>query len=359
MTDLWQKLSPRERRLALAVVVLAIGMAGYLVAQPALARLQELDDRIDELHIRFLKYEYYLAQRERIARAFSMIAAEHSSTLTEEEIKDRLNEEIYRLTLMNPPSPGKAGTALASSGSQQVIEIPELRDGQLKDSGEGYREYQLEFRTREADIQNVALFLRRLHESPQVLRIESLELSRAWETDRLVAVIEVTRTVVDGLPQSPREESDEPKANLAQNPSFENWVADGKECWGWTLRGCTGSPDTKFTTHIARCLRAEATEEEGLLFQVQQLVGGETYRLSLDVTAFGPAQLRITTPGDTQPLDGAQELLPDGKPYRYSIQFTAPGPAGSKGELLVPYIAFQGKDSLIYVDNVILKSAEV
>ncbi len=195
MFDHWANVSSRERRLATIgnfVVVLSIVYLGFLQAAD---RIATMNATMDALEQKLVFYSEQMGQLDEVDRAYSAIASEHSSEWTQEQIHDRLRREIARLSLVNAPSPVE-GATLSGSG-QRLVDIREMPQGHLSSSESGYREYRIDFRTEPTSIQNITKFIERLHESPQALRVASLDLTRSPNRNNVTARIHVIRSVID------------------------------------------------------------------------------------------------------------------------------------------------------------------
>ncbi len=189
------RISRRERRLAiLAGIFLGLSLA-YALLVHALESLAAMDAEIERLEEDLVHYTAQMQRLDEVEEAFQGVAAEHSSEWTQEEIHDRLRREIIRLSLLNAPPPGTA--VEVSTGGPRLVSILQMPLGTLTRSEHGYREYAITFQTRPSTIRNIAQFLARLHKSPQVLRVEALELTRAHYSTAVTARITVVRIVID------------------------------------------------------------------------------------------------------------------------------------------------------------------
>ena len=344
MSEYWGKLSERERRLALATVAVIVVAFALMMVFRAVTRIRELDHAIGRLEDAFMNYKRQEARGVSVDKAFAQVAAQHSSAWTEAEIHNRLREEIYRLQLEDPDAPPESG--------KKLVEIPTLRQGTLKDGGAGYREYQLSIKIPSSDVYSVIIFLMRLQQSQQTLRIDGLDIARAPESQLVSATINVTRTVVSGAPAA---EGETPVAQK-QEPPLVDW--DGSRMDDWRADGCEVAAAAEIGEMAASggsCLKAQAQKAEASVFMVREVDGGATYELTTQVAATGKAQLRIVNDSDGKPLEGEQELTGDGQVYRYRMAFTAPGEAGSKLKLRVPAVTIPDAGTVVYVDNVTLR----
>ncbi|MBN2309534.1 MAG: hypothetical protein JXR94_11215 [Candidatus Hydrogenedentes bacterium] len=365
MRGLYERISPRERRLATgAASVILIGLV-YLLALQAFARLDALDLEIEGLQQDLLYAARLAEQAEGVDAVFDAIAAEHSSQWSQEEIHDRLRREISRLAAKNAPPQGE----VAPQGSPMLVDIRSLPSGLLDEGGEGYRQYHIEFRTEPAPIQNLAVFLERLQESPQALRIDRVDLKRPPQAGLFTATIAVTRTVIDDAapgggapgpaPAPAQMDAPAPAANRARNPSFEQWDGDEAGFPEWQSEGLVLTQGTTHASDGAACLAAHARQPGGILFQLHELEAGATYDLYADILATGRAQLSATLDESGAPLESPVELDADGARYRYHVRFTVPGAPGTRVLLRAPCIVLEGDGKSLFLDNVVLMAGEV
>jgi hypothetical protein len=191
----WNDLSAREQTLAkITGGLLATAMFLGLLYQ-GYARVALLDRRIDSLEGELVNLNQYEVQREDVESAFRNVVEEHSSKLTKEEIHDGLRREIYRLALQNPDAP--YNPKKTKYKNDYFVQIPTLREGVLKDEGEGYREYQVRFTIPSCNPLDMLLMTNRLETSEMLLRIDSFDMAREPSGTRLRLTYEVTRTILD------------------------------------------------------------------------------------------------------------------------------------------------------------------
>lgn len=345
MNKFWERLSQRERLLAVAVLVLVGGGLIMLSTTRTIARIGELDRLIDQLEQHLLNYEAQEARGVSVNAAFAEVAAEHSSAWTKAEIHHRLRREIYRLAAEDPDVPNPEG--------QYLVEIPRLGQGVLKEGGTGYREYQLAIRIPQTDIYSLVMFIVRLQQSPQSLRIDALDFSRSPTSQFVNAQIVVTRTIVDGAPGA-----DGVQAPVAPQPALVAWDGSDKAGWqGARSELAVVSEVGDLYPEGGSCLKIHAGAATAEAFMNAELEAGTTYELVLQATATGNAELRIVNEATGEPFAGAEALPGDGKTYEYQVRFTVPGePDGMMG-LRVPFIALEGEGSEVYVDNVVIRQA--
>ena len=345
MSSVWEKLSDRERRLVIATASVLAAALAFTLSYRAVSHILELNRMIDRIEGRIVACYEREAKGVSVDRAYKGVAAQHSSTWTEAEIHNRLRDEIYRLQLEDPQLPPEK--------TKKLVEIPSLRQGTLKDTGAGYREYQLTIKIPWTDIYSLLIFLCRLQQSQQALRVDALEIARPPEEPAVMAAITVTRTVVDRMPEEGgEEESPAPE----QGPTrVSTW--DGGRVEDWQGQDC----DLSLTEQVGElsaeggsCLEARAKAADASFHMVHELEAGTTYELSVEAMATANATLQVARDADGSVFEGMQELPGDGKTYRYCIRFTVDGDPGSKIKVRAPVIKVQGNAGEVYVDNVTL-----
>jgi hypothetical protein len=207
LNNYWQGLMPRERYYAMAAAGMIVLFIAFLTVRSARATMNRLDSSLARLQDNLGVYERLVAEREAVEAQFSRVAAQHSSKWTEPEILDRLRQEIYRLAQKEPPALDERGVPLSStSTSGHLVEIPALGQGRLNEGQEGYREYSITFTVPPAPLENMMAFLQRLQNSPQSLRIDGLELVRPHHETSVSAIVDLTRIIVDGMPEGTADE---------------------------------------------------------------------------------------------------------------------------------------------------------
>ncbi len=346
MVSQLQKLSPRERKLALAVVLLMAGGLIVILTHRALARIQELDQAIAQRQDTLIAYTRLLARSQSVDEAYARVAAQHSSAWTEAEIHDRLRQEIYRLAMKNPPP---IGTPFSPSKSDILVSIPVLRQGTLKTGEEGYREYQLNIKLPGTTVDNIFTFLERLQGSDQSLRIDGLRLTRSPTQELVSAVIDVTRTVVDDPSETSREDigSYIPKT----------WPELGTLLDDWQWEGCELSQVPQYVTRGTDSLKVHASVPGATLFLREELDTGMTHELSLDIIAFGPARIDVMNEANGALYKGAAEVISDGQLRQYQLRFAVPAMREPRTRLRLPLITLIEEGSEVYIDNVMVKKS--
>ena len=192
MSKVPASLSLRERRLAALTVFVLTGAAFVLSGLRAYDHVASLDGKIAQLEQELLNLTQQSAQRSSVEAAYLEVVEAHSSEMTKEEIHDNLRREIF--SLARTTVPGKEG---APDRQINLVKIPTLREGLLKEEGEGYREYQIRFRIPSTGVRNLMRFLQRIETSSQILRIDGLDMGRAPGSTKLHATLIITRTVLD------------------------------------------------------------------------------------------------------------------------------------------------------------------
>lgn len=191
MSRFFSKLSARERKLALLTLGV-MGVAALTVLMVGAVRsITGLEDDMARLEQELRNLAQQNAQRSSVEVAYRSVVQEHSSELSKQQIHDGLRREIFRLAeVVMPPKEGQPGRRTA------LVRIPTLREGQLDDRGEGYREYRIQFRIPSTRINNLMRFLERV-EGSRVLRVDAVDLMRAPDSNNVQANLEITRTVLD------------------------------------------------------------------------------------------------------------------------------------------------------------------
>lgn len=323
LLDAWLRRSPRERRLA--------GVTGLVLLLPllvclfAFARgiLHGLDQEIARLTDELVNNRHQMGLRTAVEARFAAVANQHSSAWTESEIRDRLRQEVYRLSNLVPPELDPSGVPVSTdNGSGYLVRVPELGGGRLAPGGDGFREYELEFTMPPAPITDIAAYLERLMESPQSLRVDQLDLRRDPGRSDFAAALAITRVVVDD-PGVGSEGTTPDATLLALDPA--QWTAVG----GAVEPGESGE------------LRVRATEAQGELYLERVLPAGARFDLSVELRANRPATLAILADGAPLVVEGSAEIPGDGRWYRCRMQFTLPEGTG-RVTTRFPHIAWEG-----------------
>lgn len=195
MSDKTTARSPRERKLAAITLALAVFAVAAWALRGGMDRLDYLDRHIAQLEQEIVNLNAQRIEAESAGAVFAALEEGYVSSLSSEELHDALRREIFRLALRDPDSQPPRGPS--AMGSQFLVQIPSLDQGQVKREGEGFREYSIRVRIPGSTLANLTTFLDRLHSSPQLLRVDYLELTRPPRGRNVAAVIEVTRMVLD------------------------------------------------------------------------------------------------------------------------------------------------------------------
>jgi len=343
LNKILDKLAPRERYLAIAVMFLLAVFVVLFVTLRAVQYVGDLDRTMVRLEDELVRDTELEARGVSVERAYAQVASQHSSEWTPAEIHDRLRQEIQRLSLEDPDAPN----------SGFLVEIPILRQGSLKDSGQGYREYSLSLKPSPTDVYSIFMFLIRLQSSQQTLRIDGVELARAPDSELVNATINVTRIVVEGVKGedgAPLEQAEV----VAQwdGAALEPWRGDGFEAM-LALPGDPNAPPAP-EQHVV----ATAAQTNARLEYPVELDPGATYRLAVDVTSSGPAMFQIVEQASGKAFEGAKQLHTDGMPYRYEVEFTLPRSELGKMKMLAPSFLAAAPDVRLEVDNLVLTKVE-
>jgi len=347
MLAYWSKLSFRERVMFGVTSALILGAIVWFVARQAVGRIENLDEQVQSLQQELLTKKQYEARSDSIRRAYAEVAAEHSSKWTEAEIHDRLRREIYRLARLVPTAP-----AGSSATGDYLVKIPTLREGTLDETGKGYREYHITIQIPSAPLRNVFIFLQRLQESRQTLRVDRFELARAHDTDIVGATIEVTRTVVDGVGDIEIKEEWLATDGVIQNASFETWDSEGGAFQGWETENCTVEQSDQFVTRDSSSMKVVSESAGAVVYQTVSLGAGRSYELQADITTSGAVTLGVMDDSSQTAYPGALEIAPKDEPARYGVRFDLPGKLDAPVTLRLPYLVIPGNKTTMYIDNV-------
>jgi hypothetical protein len=351
LNNLWLKLAPRERRLAVGVAIALLFLLIMTTAVRSVRNLGALDDMIDRLESDLLMYTELEARRVSVQQRYSVVAQQHSSEWTEAEIHNRLRQEIYRLARLDPNAP-------ADTPQGNLIEIPTLRQGVLRNSGHGYREYRLNVSIPLTNLPSLIEFLIRLQSSPQSLRIDGLEIARAPELTSVSARLDVTRTVVDGVEggQDAAQGTDEQAGPAPAAQQAETW--DGATIDLWKAEGCdiALSPDINGVAAAGGCLKAAATVAGGSFGMFVDIDGSGTYEAEIEAVATGPARLQVRNEGSGQFLEGAVDMAGDGLAYAYKLRFEIAGGGETEpARVAIPHVTIAEAGTQVFVDLVTLR----
>ena len=357
MNKYWENLSERERVLALAALGLAALILVAFVGARAMARISDLDGRIADIESELYNLTVQDARGASIQQAFREVAAEHSSEWTEREIHRRLDLEILRLALKEPYPPGTDPPEGSMARQYRMVNIPTLREGTLNDEGDGYREYTLSIKVEPVEPEQLFRFIERLQSSRQSLRINTLELTRPFHKTAIGAELEVTRTVVDSVPDDSEYTYAARAGNLIENASFEE---EGGESGllHWLVPGCKVARSLEYATEGKWSAKVVTEIGEGQLYQRVTLDAGATYRIEADITAMSSGELSVLDASRGPVFEGAIRLIGDGITRHYEFQFVVPGSPGKSTELFAPHLTIANDGQGIFVDNIALTKVE-
>lgn len=346
MSGRWEQLNPRERALAVIVAALLILGTGTIVTKRALARLDDLDRTIEQREEQILGYAKLLARSQSVGEAYAKVAAQHSSAWTEATIHDRLRNEIRRLLMKKPPP---VGAPVSSKKEDMLLKMRALGQGSLRSDEEGFREYAITLRFPSTNMADLLTFLERLQQSPQSLRIDGLDISRPPTRPQISAVVDVTRTIVDGADNIPEAEEEVTFVKAARSL--------GAVEQDWKAEGCKVILSRENATLGPESVKAEATAASARLSLTEELGAGETHNLSMDIASSGPARIAVAESGSDPELSPGQDIIADGKMHRYTLRFTVPEGPDSSISMYAPAIILSEAGTHLYVDNVTLTRA--
>jgi hypothetical protein len=343
--ELFNKLSARERGLA-GLVALALAVAVcFTVVKSATSHLNLLERQITTKQGLIVKYNHQIARRQNIDTQYARIAAQHSSGWTEAEVMDRLRQEIYRLAKKVPPALNEDGIPFSTATPHgDLVKIPELRQGSVTDSGEGYFEYRMSLRIPRANIMRVVEFIERLQSSPQSLRIEGLAISREPLSTNVRCDIDIARVLAVG--------SIEGGDIVEMRPPTSTTPPAALNSEDWSCEGCKIEQVADATLGGGSSLRVEAASEAAELSMTRSLPAGTTYDLLLDARIFNTTTIAICNTGENQDLAGAQTLDASDTAKRYHLQFTVPGAPGTQTDMSVPLFQLASPGNAVQVDAV-------
>ncbi len=354
---LWARISPRERRLALLTGGVILFFAVFTMAGSARENLRMLDNTIYQMQDTIVSYTDQMARKGMVEELYAKVAAQHSSAWSEAEIHDRLRQEIYRLARREPQQLDERGIPLNEPNqSGNLVEIPSLGKGEMTRGGEGYRQYMINLRIPDTDIASLVDFLERLQQSPQALRIDSLEINRMPESSRVAASINITRTIADGSKtasvssggggaavSSP--ESADAEGGPGQTGKIPLSASD------WTVKGC----EAKLLENEGGRPQVEITAlESGAAAELpRKLPPGGAFEMYVEAASSGPAKLAVAVAGGGANFPDAAEMRDDNLVYRYHVQFTVPEGGGDR--VACPRFVLPEKGVSVRVQTLLLR----
>jgi hypothetical protein len=311
----WERLSQREQMLAIATAAALVIFGVFLVWQRTQARLDELDSKIGRLEDELVTNTLTLQHREVIEQEYAAIAAQHSSAWTEAEIHDRLRQEIYRLAQNTPAALDKNGIPIPGTPNiGNLVEIPSMGKGQMAEGGTGYREYRINLRIPPTELRNIIQFLERLHNSPQSLRIDALDLNRSPEQELVAASIDISRIVADGASLTVPDTSAALPGGLGRvNLNADAWKAENASV--------QNAPSQSIHGEVAIQMMAGSAE----VYMLHSLPGGADYEMIANISSSSPdVMVGVGKGEDGTPFGPMQPVAGDGQVNRYQIPFSLP-----------------------------------
>lgn len=179
----FEKFSVRERGLlALATVAILAALGNFLVVQPTLERLRELEDEIDD--------KVVLRERNRVMLADELLVREEHrsasallkrSASSSEEIEN-LKERVGRLA-------GQAGVALDSINHREPAKSKQ------------YEEYVIEVSRFEARIPDLLRFLHEISSTEGLLRVGRLTMRPKQKSDLVEGALTINKVALIEAPE--------------------------------------------------------------------------------------------------------------------------------------------------------------
>jgi type II secretory pathway component PulM len=343
---LWAALSPRERRLAVATAAALFFFVAWTAVQSSLQRLTALETEISQVQEEIVNSANQIAHKETVDALYGKVASQHSSAWTEAEIRDRLRQEVYRLSRQDPQGLDENGIPLnVPNASGNLVEIPSLGEGVMAEGGEGYRQYMLNLRIPSVDIGALVAFLERLQLSPQSLRIDKLEINRNPDSPQVTASIDITRTIVD-LARTAAEEG---------GPALDGAPAEGRiplAASEWAGDGCAVNA---LEAETGTAVEIVAEREGAFAEMIRRVPAGTVYEMNIDLSARGGgARLAVGLPGVPDAFPDPQALKGDGGTARYQVRFAAPEGAGETA-LACPKLLMDAADAVVTVHSLVLR----
>lgn len=341
------RMNPRERRLALTVLALVPLFALLLAARSAVGYVQRLDSTIGRLQSEIVDYNLKISKQDQVEKQYKDIAAQHSSAWSEAEILDRLKAELFRLAQKLPPELDEYGVPVTTIDQAfgQLVSDPAVTPGALRETGEGYKEFAVSLRLERDDLRDIIDYLERLQNSPQMLRIDRLDLSRIHTEPVAEGEIDITRTVVTGSVAPPPKAEAVTRLDAPPVP----W-----ELGDWRTEACATTLAASRLYEGDRTLEVLAKEAEARCYLERPLIGGAVYDMLVDIKADGPCRLGIQRADEASVFGGERMLPANGQAYRYHVQFTVPG-AGEEVPVRLPLITLETAGAKALVESIVLQ----
>lgn len=346
MSALWAGLSPRERRLAIATAAAVSVFVVWTAVQSSLQRLNALETEISQVQEEIVNSANQIAHKEAVDALYGKVASQHSSAWSEAEIRDRLRQEVYRLSRQDPQGLDENGIPLnVPNVSGNLVEIPSLGEGVMAEGGDGYRQYMLNLRIPSVDIGALVAFLERLQLSPQSLRIDKLEINRNPDSSLVTASIDITRTIVNVART----------AVEAGGPARDAEPAEGRiplAASEWAGEGCAVNA---LEAETGAAIEIVAEREGAFAEMIRRVPAGAVYEMNMDLSARGGgARLAVGLPGVPDAFPDPQPLQSDGGTARYQVRFAAPEGAG-EAALACPKLLLDAADAVVTVHSLVLR----
>lgn len=341
--DAWSHRSARERQLAGAVAVLLCALVSLLAARGALQVLGDLDREISQLSDKVLNNTRMLALRDRVDARFAEVANQHSSAWTESEIRDRLRQEIYRLSNRVPPGLDAHGIPLSTTNeSGFLVEVPELGSGRLVEGGDGYRAYQMEFAVPPVALLDLTAYLERLMESPQSLRIDRIDLRRDPGRTEFAANLVITRTVVD----NPGGAAGAIALVSGVTLQASDWICENSEA---RVEGAT-------TPNQVLVLQGKGSGGSARLERTLPASG--VFEVTMELASTSTGQIGVLVNGSPLTQSGDTAIRGDGHFYRYRFQFALPQGADGRVTAEFPFLTWSQPDAVLRIRRLQVISME-
>jgi len=342
VAEAWADRTPRERSLALCVVGLTALFAVVLCARGALHTIDRLDGEISRMQSDIVNYSYQIARRQAVEARYAEVAAQHSSAWTESEIRDRLRQEIYRLSYRKPPRLDANGIPVTTdSEGEALVRIPELRGGQMVEGGEGYRAYQIDFEVPPAPFPDMLAYVEHLCGSPQSLRIDHIDLRRDPMRPEVAARIGLTRIVVD-----------DPSGGVSAAADRSATASDVVlETSNWTCNGCEAA--LVDVTGDDPVLRFSGAAAGGNAYLSRMLPAGGIYRVEMELMSSVPLTVGVQFEGE--PTNDAIPVPADREFYRCRFEFAVPEGSGGRVSVGVPLVAWKAPDAVVTLRRMLIE----
>lgn len=347
--DQFERMSPREQRLAVIVAALVAVFLVFAMVRAALGTLATLDARVNRLQQNILNVKNQIRHRERTEAQYARVASQHSSAWTEAEILDRLRAEIYRLAQRQPPPLDEKGVPVEVTNSQgELVTIPTIQQGNLSEGEQGFREYTLSFSVPAAPLKDLVDFVDRLQNSPQSLRVDAIELVRDPIGEEVSANLTITRTIVAGV----GELADAKPMAIAKPDGPAEAAPKGMRLNAaeWKAEGCEVHAEPEKGEPTALVIVPAEPDSQAY---IERVMPPGIYNVDLDVSAGGKATLAVSDSGKA--LDGALTLEPGEGPVRIRFQFCTA--SSERAPLRLPLFTMAGPGSTLRITRMALEKA--